>query len=181
MRRHFVVRAVVALIAVALLFGAIGGAFRAGWWRGYQVGQVAESAEGATPYPWPRAIPLGPGHLSPWAYGYRPFGLVRGLFTFVLLLFLFGLLTKAFGFWAWRKAWKTTGKDWRKAWAHSHVRGHPWHHGHSPHAPRGHCPPRWPHGPMPPWCWGEDEPEGGESPDEEPTEEQVGKVKPDAA
>jgi hypothetical protein len=187
MRRHFIVKVILALALIGLLNAGIRGAFRAGWWEGYQADQVAETEEGATPYTWPRAMPFGSGPFGPRAYyGYRPFGLLRGLFTFVLLLFLFGLLAKALGFWAWRQAWKATGKDWRKMWTHGHAHGHPRHHGHAAdgrpmHAPRGRRPPHWPHGPMPPWCWGDEEEAEGEAGEvESPDEEQVVKVKPDA-
>ena len=173
MGRHFFVKAILALAAIGLLVTGMRGAFQAGWWQGYQVGQAAESEEGATPYWGPRGTPFGLGHLGPQMYprmGFRPFGLLRPLFTFVLLLFLFSLAAKAFGFWAWRHA---GGKDWRKVWPHGHpLHGHP-HHGRPPH---GH----WPHGPMPPWCWAAPEAGETESDEAEPAEEQVAKVKPDA-
>ena len=174
MRRHFFVRAILALAAIGLLAAGMRGAFRTGWWQGYQAGQAAEPEDGAAPYWGPRAMPFGPGHMWPRTYGFRPFGLLRSLLTVLLLLFLFSLAAKAFGFWAWRKAWKGSGKDGPRAWPHGH-----WPHGRPPHgpwsacAPRGH--PHWPHGPMPPWFWGD-----AETGETEPTEEQVAKVKPDA-
>ena len=189
MRRHFFARAILALAAIGLLVAGMRGAFSAGWWQGYQVGQAAESKEGATPYWGPRGMPYGPGHIGPRAYGFRPFGFLRPLFTFALLLFLFGLIAKAFGFWAWKRAWWASGKDWHKAW-HAHpADGRPAD-GRPVHGPRGHCGPRgrhhWPHGPMPPWwCTDKERDESKasheEPTDEEPTEEQVAKVKPDAS
>jgi hypothetical protein len=171
MRRHLFVKAILALAAIGLLAAGMRGAFQAGWWQGYQVGQTAESQEGATPYWGPRGtMPYGPGHLGSWSYGFRPFGFLRPLFTFVLLLFLFGLIAKTFGFWAWRRAWRAAGKDWSHTHPpHRHGPHHgPWPHGHPPHAP------------MPPW-WGCACSESGTGePADEPAEEQVAKVKPDA-
>lgn len=170
MRKRFWMRALFALIAIGLLMGSIGGAFRAGMWQGYQMGQAtASSEEGTAPdwgLPWmPHGRVFGYGrgpYMMPYSRfgGYRPFGLLRPLLTFVLMVFLFGLAAKSFGFWAWKRAWKKTGKDWRRAWAC----GHPAH-GHW-HGPRG---------PMPPWAC-----DDSESSEEEPSEEQVVKVKPDA-
>ena len=177
MRGRFWARGLLALIAIGLLVGSIGGAFRAGVWRGYQMGQATEPGEeGALPGWGHRWAPRGGMYGYGTRFGgYRPFGLLRPLLTFVLLLFLFGLMAKAFGFWAWRRAWRATGKDWRQVWAHG-PHGH-WPHGHWPH---GHPP----HGPMPPWCCGDresgDEASGAGEPGQEPVEEQVAKVKPDA-
>ena len=170
MRKRFGMRALFALIAIGLLMGSMGGAFRVGMWQGYQVGRAtAPGEEGDAPdwgpYWAPYGRPFGYGRM-PYGHfgGSRPFGLLRPVLTFVLMVFLFGLAAKAFGFWAWKRAWKKTGKDWRRAWAC----GYPLH-GH------WHGPPHAPHGPTPPWGCAD-----AESSDEETTEEQVAKVKPDA-
>ena len=85
---------------------------------------------------------------APYGFGYS------GLFLTIGLLFLLlVVIGKFFRFWAW----KMVGGPWRMA-----------------HGPRGA---RWarhwhrPHGPMPPWWWGW----------EEPSEEKAEKAEPDAA
>jgi len=75
------------------------------------------------------------------AYGFR----YSGLFVTVgLLLLLLIVIGKFVRFWAWKMAWG----PWRMA-----------------HGPKGeqwtrHWSRHWrrPHGPMPPWCWGWEEP-----------------------
>jgi hypothetical protein len=71
------------------------------------------------------------------AYGFR----YSGLFVTVgLLLLLLIVIGKFFRFWAWKMAWGPwmmahgpKGEQWTRHW-------------------------RRPHGPMPPWCWGWEEP-----------------------
>ena len=173
MRRHFYAKAVLVLAAIGLLFAGTRGAFRAGWWQGYQMGQADESGEErAMPY-WG---PYGGGFRG--MRGYHPFGFARGLLTVMMPLLLLGLFAKLLGFWAWRTMSGSAGKAGHKGWPHGPwtfgcASRHPWAHGHKPHAHR-------PHGPMPPWCWGH-EGAAEEQPDkDEPTTEQVAKVKPDA-
>jgi hypothetical protein len=165
MRVRFWIGALLVLIVIGLLAASIGGAFLARMWRGYQMGQAA-GEEGALPGWGHRWAPRGGMYGYGGRFGgYRPFGLLRPLLTFVLFLFLFGLMAKAFGFWAWRRAWRATGKDWRQAWAHG---------------PHGHPP----HGPMPPRCCAApesgDEASGTGESAQEKAREQVAKVKPDA-
>jgi hypothetical protein len=176
MKRHFFVKVVLILAAIGLFSAGMRGAFSAGWRQGYLVGQSTEAKEDVMPYWRPGRAPFGHGHegrgLVPHV-GFRPFGLLRGLFMFALLLFLFALAAKTFGFWAWKNR---RGKDWHKLWPdapppHSHPS-----HGHWPHS----CPPHGhrPHGPMPPWCWAPQEADETESDEAEPAQEQVAKVKP---
>lgn len=83
------------------------------------------------------------------AYGFGPSGL---FLTIGLLLLLLIMIGKFFRFWAWKMAggpWMMAGSPEVKRWARH------WHR---------------PHGPMPPWCWGW----------EEPSEEKAEKAEPDA-
>jgi len=139
---RFLVVSLAALIIIGLLI--LGGLaiHRIGWSQGYKVGQlVAGSEEGAT-------VAYGP-----YGFGYS------GLFlTIGLLLLLLVVIGKFFRFWAWKMAWEPwmmAGRPWKMA-----------------HGPKGeHWARHWhrPHGPMPPWCWGW----------EEPSEEKAEKAEPD--
>ena len=172
-KRHTGSRALAALIAIALIFAGLWGAYRVGWQEGYRLGWLVERSQTGESSP---AEPYGarPGIHGPFAgprvrgmaYA-RPLSCLRPLFAFLLLALFLSVLAKVLGFWAWRRGWGPAGADWHKHWAHG------------PHGPYGPHGPHGPHGPMPPWCWGEGESAGDESDTEEPVEEQVGKVKPE--
>jgi len=132
-KTRFLVVSLAALILIGLLI--LGGLaiHRIGWSQGYKVGQLAAGIEeGAT-------VPYG-------AYGFRYSGLFLTVGLVLLLLIFVG---KFFRFWAWKMAWG----PWMMA-------GGPWK---MAHRPKGeHWARHWhrPHGPMPPWCWGWEEPSG---------------------
>ena len=183
-KRHSGRRALAAAIAIALLLAGLWGAYRVGWREGYRLGWLVERSgegEGASVEPydyrsgtrWPFAGPRVGG----WTR-YRGLGhlnCLRPLFTFLLLALVLSAIARFFGFWAWRRGWWPAGKGWYKHGPHGS-----WPHGHPPHGP---CRPHGPRGPMPPWCWGEEEAADQASADQEPAdersgEEQVGKVRP---
>ena len=149
-RSWFVVRALVTLVVVGLL---IAGGFvihRLGWSQGYRMGELTAGGEESAAPP------------------YAPFGFGRPglLLTAGLLLLLLIVIGKFFRFWAWKMAcgpWMMAGGPWimgngpkGKHWAAP--RAWHWHRAH-------------PHGPMPPWCWGWEEPS---------SEEDTGGVEPSA-
>jgi hypothetical protein len=141
-KNWFLLKALAALIIIGLLI--LGGLaiHRFGWSQGYKVGQLAAGSEvGAT-------VPYG-------RYGFGYSGLFVTIGLLLLLLIVIGKFTR---FWAWKMVggpWRMAGRSWMMA-----------------HGPKGK---RWarhwhrPHGPMPPWCWGW----------EEPSEEKVEKAEPD--
>jgi hypothetical protein len=140
-KAKFLVVSLAALIIIGLVI--LGGLaiHRIGWSQGYKVGQLAAgSEEGA-------AVPYGP-----YGFGYS------GLFlTIGLLLLLLIVVGKFFRFWAWKMAWGPW-KMARSPWMIAHgLKGERWaRHWHRPH------------GPMPPWCWGWEEPPEGEAEKAEP-------------
>ena len=165
-KRHTGSRALAALIAIALIFAGLWGAYRAGWQEGYRLGWLVERSQTGESSP---AEPYGarPGIHGPFAgprvrgMAYtRPLSCLRPLFALLLLALFLSVLAKVLGFWAWRRGWGPAGKGWHRHW-HAH---------HPPHGSRG---------PMPPWCWGESESADEASDREGPVEEQVGKVKPE--
>jgi hypothetical protein len=141
-KTRFLVVSLAALIILGLLI--LGGLaiHRIGWSQGYKVGQLAAGIEEGT------TVPYG-------AYGLRYSGLFLTVGLVLLLLIVVG---KFFRFWAWKMAWG----PWMMA-------GGPWK---MAHRPKGeHWARHWhrPHGPMPPWCWGW----------EEPSEEKAERAEPD--
>jgi hypothetical protein len=141
------VRFLAVLLAALIIIGLLilGGLaiHRIGWTEGYKMGQlVAGSEEGATaPY-------------APYGFG------SSGLFVTVgLLLLLLIVMGKFFRFWAW----KMVGGPWMMA-------GGPWMMTRGPKAARWARHWHRPHGPMPPWWWGW----------EEPSEEKAERAEPDA-
>jgi hypothetical protein len=140
-KTQFLVVSLAALVIIGLLI--LGGLaiHRIGWSQGYKVGQLAAGIEeGAT-------VPYG-------AYGFRYSGLFLTVGLVLLLLIVVG---KFFRFWAWKMAWG----PWMMA-------GGPWKMAHRPKGEHGARHWHRPHGPMPPWCWGWEEPseekaEGSES------------------
>jgi hypothetical protein len=191
-KRHSGSRALAAVVAMALLFAGLWGAYRVGWQEGYRLGWLVErSGEGKVSPAEPHDV--DPGFHMPFAgpragaprlgsrarYGsLGPLSCLRPLFTFLLLALAFSLMAKLFGFWAWRRGWGPAGKGW-----HRHGPCGPWPHGHhpqgSPCGPHGPHGPHGPRGPMPPWCWGEEDAGEKEPADQRSGEEQVGKVKPE--
>ena len=146
-KNWFWVKAMAVLVIIGLLI--LGGLaiHRIGWSQGYKVGQLAAGSEEGAPVPYA-------------AYGFRYSGL---FLTIGLLLLLLIVVGKSFRFWAWKMAWG----PWMMA-------GGPWK---MAHGPKGeywtrHWAKHWrrPHGSMPPWCWGW----------EEPSEEEAEKAEPDA-
>jgi hypothetical protein len=130
-KKWFLVKALAALIIIGLLI--LGGlaVHRIGWSQGYKVGQLAAGSEQGATVPY-----------AAYGFGYSGMFLTVGLL--ILLLIVIG---KSLRFWAWKMAWG----PWMMA-------GGPWKMG---SGPRGeHWARHWhrPHGPMPPWCWGWEEP-----------------------
>jgi hypothetical protein len=114
------VRRIFALILVVLLvIGLLSIAGYAGWSQGYTMGHLAASGEGGTVAPY-----------APYAIGFSPFWFGIGLFFKLgLLLLLFLVVAKCFGFWAWRMASGPQGKYWAKHWPHHGPPRPPWHPG----------------------------------------------------
>jgi hypothetical protein len=110
-------RRIFALILVLLLaIGLLSIAGYAGWSQGYTMGHLAASGEGGTVAPY-----------APYAIGFSPFWFGIGLFFKLgLLLLLFLVLAKCFGFWAWRMAGGPHGKYWAKHWHHYGPPKPPW-------------------------------------------------------
>jgi hypothetical protein len=140
---RFLVVPLATLILIGLLILGGFAIHRIGWTEGYRMGQLAVGGEGGTVAPY---APYGPGY--------------SGLFLTVgVLLLLLIVIGKFFRFWAWKMVggpWMMAGGPWKMA-----------------HGPKGrHWARRWhrPHGPMPPWCWGW----------EEPSEEKAEKAESDA-
>ena len=151
-RKWIWVIALVSLIVIAML--AIGGfaALRVGWWQSYRMGRLAGGEEGTTM----PMMPFGRGIFHPrprlW---FHPLAFGLGLIVKVGMLLLgLALIGKLFRHCAWKRAhWgHPPPEDWRPDGKGG--------------AAYWHCHP----GPVPPRWWGW----------HEPTEEQVGKVKPDA-
>jgi hypothetical protein len=127
-KTRFLIVSLAALIIIGLLI--LGGLaiHRIGWSQGYKVGQLAAGIEEGA------TVPYG-------AYGFRYSGLFLTVGLVLLLLIVVG---KFFRFWAWKMAWGPwmmaggpKGERWARQWARH------WHR---------------PHGPMPPWYWGWEEP-----------------------
>ena len=142
-KTRFLVVPLAALIIIGLLIVGGFAIHRIGWSEGYRMGQLAAGGEGGA------TVPYGP-----YGFGYP------GLFLTVgLLLLLLVVIGKFFRFWAWKMVagpWMMAGGPWKVAGG-----------------PKGeHWTRHWhrPHGPMPPWCWGW----------EEPSEKRAEKAEPDA-
>ena len=147
----FLLRALAALIVVGLVIGGGFAIHRISWSQGYRMGQLAAGGE--------------EGAFAPFA----PYGLGRPglLLTAGVILLVLIVVGKFFRFWARHMAWgpwMMAHGPWamargsrRRRWA-AHRAGH-WHR---------------PHGPMPPWCW------GWEQPPEERAQEQENEGQPDA-
>jgi len=138
-KTRFLVVSLAALIIIGLLI--LGGLaiHRIGWSQGYKVGQLAAGVEEGA------TVPYG-------AYGFRYSGLFLTVGLVLLLLIVVG---RFFRFWAWKMAWgpwMMAGGPRGERWARPHARH--WHR---------------PHGPMPPWYWGW----------EEPSEEKAERAEPD--
>jgi len=136
-RKWFWVRALVTLVVVGLL--VVGGfaAYRAGWSQGYAAGQLGAEGEEGTTVPWGFGYPGRPFGFAP-----RPFG-AGPLVAVVLALLFFAVIGKLLRFVVWGPAWRfgMAGPRFRRI-AGYHRAAH------------------WQrmHGPMPPWCWGWEEP-----------------------
>jgi hypothetical protein len=146
----FLLSALAALIVVGLVIVGGFAIHRISWSQGYRTGQLAAGGE--------------EGALAPYA----PYRLGRPglLLTAGVLLLVLLVIGKFFRFWAWNMAWGPwmmaggpwatgrgpTGRHWAAPWA-AHRAGH-WHR---------------PHGPMPPWCWGWEQPpeEGAQEQEQE--------------
>lgn len=149
-KNWFLWRGLASLVLIGLL--VVGGlaTHYAGWSQGYAAGQLAAGGgEVVTPPYLPHAgWPVGFALYAPGA------GLLLMLKVVLLLLFL-AVTGKLMRFVIWGPAWRLgmagphfrRGADWRRAAR--------WHRM---------------HGPVPPWCWGW----------EEPREEQPGEVEPEA-
>jgi hypothetical protein len=129
-KTRFLIVSLAALIIIGMLI--LGGLaiHRIGWSQGYKVGQLAAGIEEGA------TVPYG-------AYGFRYSGLFLTVGLVLLLLIVVG---KFFRFWAWKMAWgpwMMAGGPKGERWARPQARH--WHR---------------PHGPMPPWCWGWEEPSG---------------------
>jgi hypothetical protein len=107
-----------------------------GWSQGYGTGQLPAEGEGVAPWPY---LPHGPGYMA------RPFAfaMCTGLiFKLGLLLLLFCIIGKIFRCFAWGMVggpWMMMGGPRSRRWARHWRRYHP-------------------HGPMPPWWWGDEKP-----------------------
>jgi hypothetical protein len=151
-QKRFLTVGLAALIIVVCLL-VVGGTaiYRGGWSQGYMMGRLAAGGDD--------------GAIAPYAlYGYprSHFGLspfLCGAGLFVLLLVVMG---QFFRFRAWkmvaREGWPKGG-HWAKHW-HRH------------HGPM-------PHGPMPPWCWGREEPSEEEAEKTEPNGD-TGETEPES-
>jgi len=145
-KQWFWIRALVMLIIIGLLAGGGLALYRAGWSQGYVAGQLAAEGEAVMPMPY-----------LPYSFGYvgRPLGFAPFLLGAGLFFLLLGVIGKLLHFVLWGPAWRfgMVGPRFE--------RGAGWHRA-----------ARWQrmHGPMPPWCWGW----------EEPHEEQPGEVEPEA-
>jgi len=135
-RTRFLSTPLAALIIVGLLIMGGLAISRISWAEGYKTGLLAAGlADGAgVPY-----IPGSRGFGVPGFWGPSFGGLI---ITLGLIFVLFLVAGKFFRFWAWNAAWGpgtmargTKGEHWARHW-HQHR----------------------PHGPMPPWCWGWEEP-----------------------
>jgi len=148
-KKWFLAKAVVTLVVVGLL--AMGGfaVYRTSWSQGYAAAQLGAEGEEGTTTPWSFDYPGRPFGFTP-----RPFG-AGLLVTVTLALLFFAVIGKLIRFIVWGPAWRfgVAGPRFR--------RGAGWH-----SAARWHRM----HGPVPPWCWGW----------EEPHEEQTGAVEPEA-
>jgi hypothetical protein len=140
------IRRIFALILIILLVaGLLSIAGYAGWSQGYTMGHLAASGEGGTVAPY-----------APYPIGFSPFWFGIGLFVKLgLLLLLFLVLAKCFGFWAWRMAGGPPGKYWARHWPH-------------------HGPPR------PPWHPGWEEEASAEQTEQTKPDENTGDVEPDS-
>jgi hypothetical protein len=143
---RFLVVPLAALIVIGLLILGGFAIHRIGWTEGYRMGQLADSGGGAVaPY-------------ESYGFGYPSLFLTVGLLLLALIV-----IGKIFRFWAWKMAWgpwMMAGRPWRMA---AGPKGERW---------ARHWASHWhrPHGPMPPWCWGW----------EEPSEEKAEQAEPDA-
>lgn len=129
-RGWIVARVVLAVLVVGLLVGGGYALYRGAWSHGYAAGQAAET---------------GGEIAAPGWYGYpfpmRPHGFGLGLFFAIgLALLFFAFVGKMMRVAFWSKAMAggpfPADARWARHWAaHRH-----WH---------------YPHGPVPPWFWGE--------------------------
>ena len=145
-KKWFWMRALVMLVIVGLLAGGGVALYRAGWSQGYVAGHVVEGEEGAMTSP---GFGYPGWHFMPVPYRAAPFLFGAGFLKVGLLLLFLAVIAKMLRFVLWGPAWRfgMAGPRFRR------IAG--WHRM---------------HGPMPPWCWGW----------EEPHEEQTGEVEPEA-
>jgi len=133
----FLLRALAALIVVGLVIGGGFAIHRISWSQGYRMGQLAAGGEEGAVAPY-----------APYRLGRPGLLLTAGVLLLVLLV-----IGKFFRFWAWNMAWG----PWMMAggpWAMAHrPKGRHWAAHRAAHRHR-------PHGPMPPWCWGWEQPPG---------------------
>jgi hypothetical protein len=140
---RFLLSALAALVVVGLVIGGGFAIHRISWSQGYRMGQLAAGGE--------------EGAVAPYGLGRPGLLLTAGVLLLVLLV-----IGKFFRFWAWKMAWG----PWMMA-------GGPWAMARRPPGRRwtAHRAAHWhrPHGPMPPWCWGWDQPpeEGAQEQDDE--------------
>jgi hypothetical protein len=147
----FLLRALAALIVVGVVIGGGFAIHRISWSQGYRTGQLAAGGE--------------EGAVAPYArYGLGRPGLLLTAGVLLLVLLAIG---RFFRFWAWNMAWgpwMMAGGPWAMARG---PRGRHWAARRAAHWHR-------PHGPMPPWCWGWEQPPG------EGAQEQENEGEPDA-
>ena len=141
-KKWFWMRALVMLVIIGLLAGGGWALYRAGWSQGYAASPpVVEGEEGAITSP-------GLGYPG-WHLGHVPF-MFGAVFKIGLLLLFLAVIGKMLRFVLW-------GPAWRFGMA-------------GPRFMRGvgyHRAARWQrmHGPVPPWCWGWEEPHEETEPD----------------
>ncbi|MFZ5915726.1 MAG: hypothetical protein ACOYZ7_02190 [Chloroflexota bacterium] len=141
--KRFLPAALAALIVIGLLF--IGGAAirQSAWNQGYVMGQLAANNDGGiAPY-------------APYYAGYhgQAWGLPSFLCTAGLLVLGLAVVGRFFRHWAWKTNNGPQAQEWAQHWK-AHWRQH---HG------------SMKHGPMPPWCWGEEKPEARPEPETDDT------------
>ena len=132
-QRRFMFVALVGLIVLVLLFGAVSAGQRDAWTQGYMMGRLSAGTDGAN-----SAAPLLP-YMYGGQFGLHPFFGGFGLLLLIGGLFLFFGVARCFRFHAWG------------------MHGGPWAHGPEGQAPsdqqqargwgrRGYGPPPWWHG-----------------------------------
>jgi hypothetical protein len=132
--KHFLVKALVGLLVIALLVGGVSASQRDAWTQGYMVGRLSAGSDGGALTP---LMPYGYGGYAGPQFG--GFGVILGLGLLVLVLVGVG---GAVMHRTWAMHGGPQGRDeqtWqRMAQAHAERVAHHWRHG-------------------PPWCWDRDD------------------------